>query len=103
MINKKDISIAAEIMDSIIQTEEWTELQTNDPAVKFAEVRIIRIHPLTPSRGSGRAENFWTTYQRKDIDIMKLKEIIDRIDQLLEQANIRQLDLIFRMVQVILK
>lgn len=34
---------------------------------------------------------------------MDRKKIIDRINQLLAQANIRQLDLIFRMVQVVLK
>lgn len=34
---------------------------------------------------------------------MTLKEKIRQIDQLLAQANTRQLDLIFRMVQVVLK
>lgn len=34
---------------------------------------------------------------------MTPKEIIDRINQLLTQANKRQLELILRMVQVVLK
>lgn len=34
---------------------------------------------------------------------MTSEEIIRRINQLLAQANKRQLDLIFRMVQVVLK
>lgn len=34
---------------------------------------------------------------------MASKEIIDRINQLLAQANIRQLELIHRLVQTILK
>lgn len=34
---------------------------------------------------------------------MTPKEIIDRINQLLDQANKRQLDLILRMIQVVLK
>ena len=34
---------------------------------------------------------------------MTLEEKIDEINQLLTQANARQLDLIFRMVQVVLK
>lgn len=34
---------------------------------------------------------------------MTPKEKIDQIDQLLAQANTRQLDLIFRMVRVVLK
>lgn len=34
---------------------------------------------------------------------MTPKEMIDRINQLLSKANPRQLDLIFRMIQVVLK
>lgn len=34
---------------------------------------------------------------------MTPKEIIDRINQLLAQANTRQIELIFRIVQAILK
>ena len=39
---KKDLSMMADIMDGIEQTDEWTELQMNDPGIKDADCRLNR-------------------------------------------------------------
>ena len=40
MIDKEALSIMANIMDGIEQTDEWTELQINDPGIKDADRRL---------------------------------------------------------------
>lgn len=40
MIDKKALSVMADIMDGIEQTDEWTELQMNDPGIKAADRRL---------------------------------------------------------------
>ena len=42
MIDKKTLSTMADIMDGIVQSEEWAELQMNDPGIKAAESRLRR-------------------------------------------------------------
>lgn len=42
MIDKKALSIMADIMDGIEQTDEWAELQMNDPGIKDADSRLNR-------------------------------------------------------------
>ena len=42
MIDKKALSTMADIMDGIVQSEEWAELQMNDPGIKAAESRLHR-------------------------------------------------------------
>ena len=42
MIDKKTLSTMADIMDGIVQSEEWAELQMNDPGIKAAESRLHR-------------------------------------------------------------
>lgn len=37
MIDKKALSVMADIMDGIEQTDEWSEIQMNDPGIKAAE------------------------------------------------------------------
>lgn len=39
MIDKKALSMMADIMDGIEQTDEWKELQKSDPGIKAAESR----------------------------------------------------------------
>ena len=39
-MDKKALSIMADIMDGIEQTDEWTELQINDPGIKDADRRL---------------------------------------------------------------
>ena len=41
-MDKKALSIMADIMDGIEQTDEWTELQMNDPGIKDADRRLNR-------------------------------------------------------------
>ena len=42
MIDKRALSIMADIMDGIEQTDEWTEFQMNDPGIKDADSRLNR-------------------------------------------------------------
>lgn len=42
MIDEKALSTMADIMIGIEQTDEWTELQVNDPGIKAAESRLNR-------------------------------------------------------------
>lgn len=42
MIDKKALSMMADIMDGIEQTDEWTEFQMNDPGIKDADSRLNR-------------------------------------------------------------
>lgn len=42
MIDKKALSMMADIMDGIEQTDEWKELQMNDPGIKDADRRLNR-------------------------------------------------------------
>ena len=42
MIDKRALSMMADIMDGIEQTDEWTELQMNDPGIKDADRRLNR-------------------------------------------------------------
>lgn len=37
MVTEKEVSMMAEIMDSILQTDEWMEMQLNDPGIKAAD------------------------------------------------------------------
>ena len=41
-MEKRALSIMADIMDGIEQTDEWTELQMNDPGIKEAASRLNR-------------------------------------------------------------
>ena len=41
-MDQKALSIMADIMDGIEQTDEWTELQMNDPGIKDADRRLNR-------------------------------------------------------------
>lgn len=40
MIDNKTLSLMADIIGDIEQTEEWTELQMNDPGIKDADSRL---------------------------------------------------------------
>ena len=42
MIDKRALSMMADIMDGIEQTDEWAELQMNDPGIKDADSRLNR-------------------------------------------------------------
>ena len=42
MIDKRELSMMADIMDGIEQTDEWTEIQMNDPGIKAAGSRWNR-------------------------------------------------------------
>ena len=42
MIDEKALSTMADIMDGIVQSEEWEELQMNDPGIEAAEGRWSR-------------------------------------------------------------
>ena len=42
MIDNKTLSLMADIICNIEQTEEWTELQMNDPGIKDADSRLGR-------------------------------------------------------------
>ena len=42
MIDKRELSMMADIMDGIEQTDEWAELQMNDPGIKDADSRLNR-------------------------------------------------------------
>lgn len=42
MIDNKTLSLMADIICNIEQTEEWTELQMNDPGIKDADRRLNR-------------------------------------------------------------
>lgn len=42
MIDKRALSMMADIMAGIEQTDEWTELQMNDPGIKDADRRLNR-------------------------------------------------------------
>lgn len=42
MIDKRALSVMADIMDGIEQTDEWKELQMNDPGIKAADSRLNR-------------------------------------------------------------
>ena len=39
MIDKRALSVMADIMDGIEQTDEWKELQMNDPGIKAVSVK----------------------------------------------------------------
>lgn len=39
MITEKEVSMMAEIMDSILQTDEWMEMQLTDPMINAADNR----------------------------------------------------------------
>lgn len=41
-MEKRALSIMADIMDGIEQTDEWMELQMNDPGIKDADSRLNR-------------------------------------------------------------
>ena len=40
MIDKRALSVMADIVDGIEQTDEWVELQVNDPGIKAADSRL---------------------------------------------------------------
>ena len=42
MTDKRALSVMADIMDGIEQTDEWKELQMNDPGIKAADSRLNR-------------------------------------------------------------
>lgn len=42
MIDKRELSMMADIMDGIEQTDEWAELQMSDPGIKDADSRLNR-------------------------------------------------------------